>query len=286
MLSDLDKLKKQNFILYNKLKEKINCDIYFAESQKPSPIVILLHGFKGFKDWGFLPCLAEKLALAGNIVINFDFSRNGIIDREKLIYNPEIFASNLISIEIDDTLTIINAINQNQIPELDLGNIWNREIYLAGFSRGGGIAILISNLTKIDKLALLAPISTFNRYTTRQIENWEKSGKLIFKNSLTNQKLHINYSYIEEILENEGKYDLIHSISQLKMPILIVHGTADLTVNVKESKMLFEAINSEPKKLILIENAGHTFNAKHPYNQEVNEVNEIIQHLIKFFANK
>lgn len=286
MLAELDKLKKQNFILYNKLKEKINCDIYFGEPQKPSPIVILLHGFKGFKDWGFLPILAEKLALAGNIVINFDFSRNGIVDREKLIYNPEIFASNLISIEIDDTLTIINSINQNQIPELDLRNIWNREIYLAGFSRGGGVAILISNLTKIDKLALLAPISTFNRYTTRQIENWKKSGKLIFKNSLTNQKLHINYSYIEEILENEGKYDLIHSISQLKMPILIIHGTADLTVNVKESKMLFEAINSEQKKLILIENAGHTFNAQHPYNQVVKEVNEIIQHLIKFFASK
>ncbi len=284
MLNEITNQKKHSFVLYNKLNEQIKCDLYFTEPQQPAPIIILLHGFKGFKDWGFLPTLAEKLALAGNIVINFDFSRNGIIDKQKMIYNAEIFASNLISIEIDDAFTIIKSIHSNQIPGYNLESNWNNKIYLAGFSRGAGISILLSNLTQIDKLALLAPISTFNRYTKRQIENWRNTGKLIFKNYLTNQNLYINYSYIEEILVNSEKYDLIISISKLKMPILIIHGLADLTVNVKESKMLFEAINSVQKYLILIENAGHTFNAQHPYFEERKEINDIIQHLIKFFT--
>ncbi len=282
MISIDGNLVKKEFILNNALNETINGDIYYYTHINSAQAVIILHGFKGYKDWGFLPILSKNLATAGNIVINFDFSRNGIIDSNKQLYDTEKFASNLISIEINDILTLIDAIETGGLFDDELKKIWNCKISLIGFSRGAGIAILASTRRKIEKLALLAPIATFNRYTKRQIENWEKSGKLFFKNNVTNQELYINFSYMEEILANEIQYNLINAISTLKIPVLIIHGEQDLTVNINESKMLYEAINSDNKQFILIKKVGHTFNATHLYKNEIKEIKEITQHLYEF----
>ena len=36
------------------------------------------HGFKGFKDWGFFPHLADRLARAGLVAVSFNFSGSGV----------------------------------------------------------------------------------------------------------------------------------------------------------------------------------------------------------------
>ena len=41
------------------------------------PVLIFLHGFKGFKDWGHFPMVAEYLARSGFAVLRFNFSHNG-----------------------------------------------------------------------------------------------------------------------------------------------------------------------------------------------------------------
>jgi hypothetical protein len=40
--------------------------------------IIFVHGFKGFKDWGFGPYLAKYLSTKGFFVITFNFSHNGV----------------------------------------------------------------------------------------------------------------------------------------------------------------------------------------------------------------
>ncbi|MCK5087881.1 MAG: alpha/beta hydrolase, partial [Melioribacteraceae bacterium] len=40
--------------------------------------LIYIHGFKGFKDWGFVPYIGEYFANKGFFVITFNFSHNGI----------------------------------------------------------------------------------------------------------------------------------------------------------------------------------------------------------------
>ena len=46
----------------------------------PRPAVLVLHGFKGFKDWGMFPPLAERLALAGFSAVSPNFSGSGVDD--------------------------------------------------------------------------------------------------------------------------------------------------------------------------------------------------------------
>jgi len=52
------------------------------------------------------------------------------------------------------------------------------------------------------------------------------------------------------------KFDFINKVKSIKMPVLFIHGTADETVPVTMSQRLFAAA-PEPKKLLLMPNAGH-----------------------------
>src|SRR3989449_11334576 len=38
------------------------------------PVVVVCHGLKGFKDWGFFPYVAERLARSGFAGVSFNFS--------------------------------------------------------------------------------------------------------------------------------------------------------------------------------------------------------------------
>jgi len=41
-------------------------------------LVVIAHGFKGFKDWGFFPWLADYLCRERAAVCRFNMSRSGI----------------------------------------------------------------------------------------------------------------------------------------------------------------------------------------------------------------
>ena len=43
---------------------EILVDVRAGSRDRPQPAVLLIHGFKGFKDYAFLPILAEQLARA------------------------------------------------------------------------------------------------------------------------------------------------------------------------------------------------------------------------------
>ncbi len=42
----------RNVVIEGLNKKPILTDIGFLKNNKPKPIIIFLHGFKGFKDWG------------------------------------------------------------------------------------------------------------------------------------------------------------------------------------------------------------------------------------------
>ncbi|HEX8254364.1 MAG TPA: alpha/beta hydrolase, partial [Thermoanaerobaculia bacterium] len=52
---------------------------------RPRALVVIVHGFKGFKDWGFFPWVAQRLLQHRLAVCRFNMSRSGIGD------DPESF---------------------------------------------------------------------------------------------------------------------------------------------------------------------------------------------------
>ena len=52
-------------------------DIAWVPDQKPKPVVVFFHGFKGLKDWGPWHLMADFFAERGYVFVKFNFSHNG-----------------------------------------------------------------------------------------------------------------------------------------------------------------------------------------------------------------
>ena len=49
-------------------------DVRIPDGPPPRSAVVVVHGFKGFKDWGFFPYLCQRMAAAGHAVVSFNLS--------------------------------------------------------------------------------------------------------------------------------------------------------------------------------------------------------------------
>src|SRR5207248_10516072 len=76
------------------------------------PVVVVCHGLKGFKDWGFFPYVVERLARAGFAVVSFNFSGSGVGEVGNTFYDLEQFARKCHSDDITVLITVYNVINE------------------------------------------------------------------------------------------------------------------------------------------------------------------------------
>ncbi|MBZ0267995.1 alpha/beta hydrolase, partial [bacterium] len=58
-------IREREWTIRNADGEAVRCDVRVPEGPGPFPAVIVLHGFKGFKDWGMFPPTARRLAEQG-----------------------------------------------------------------------------------------------------------------------------------------------------------------------------------------------------------------------------
>ena len=75
----------------------IRGDLRIPEGPPPRSAVVVVHGFKGFKDWGFFPYTCERLAAAGHSVVSFNMSHNGVGSDLQSFTDLERFGSNTLS---------------------------------------------------------------------------------------------------------------------------------------------------------------------------------------------
>jgi pimeloyl-ACP methyl ester carboxylesterase len=257
---------KEYFQIENKFGDILSGDIYYPVANKgKSPLIIISHGFKGFKDWGFFPYISNLFALRNSIVICFNFSHNGNPNREMIITDTKKFADNTISKEINDLEFIISIFTKDIVEEFSrVKEIWNGSIFLLGHSLGGGVSLLVARKNPlVKKVALWASIAKFDRYTERQKNEWKKQGYIEFTNQRTNQLLRMNIDYLEDIEEN--KYNLPLIISQMSIPVLLIHGKQDVTVPMKEAQILIDSDVNNILSYEIIENTGHIFGIEHPF---------------------
>ncbi|MER3329462.1 MAG: hypothetical protein RIF34_07790, partial [Candidatus Kapaibacterium sp.] len=120
-------------------------DIY-SSAATSQPILIITHGFKAYRKWGFFPYMAEQYSKAGLIVINIDFSQNAVVDAEKGIFDANIFRTVTVSQEIKDLHSVIDNLN-NLIEENSIKG-WNGEVFLLGHSLGGAVSIITASQRK------------------------------------------------------------------------------------------------------------------------------------------
>lgn len=265
----------------------------FAEARIPiigekKPCVVILCGFKAFKQRSFFPRAADIFAESGFPTITFNYSRSGVGGKSDFYDRPDLFAENAISRQVADSeivLDFISSPSKGGASEVKskLDAVSGDEIYLLGHSLGGGVALILAEKRPklIKKAALWASVGKFDRYTKRQKEIWRKNGYLAFTDSRTGIKLRLNRGYLEDAEKYEREHNLLEIASKIEIPLLFVHGKQDMTVRFVESKKLYEAArNSEFE---LVEKAGHEFGIAHPYDGETEAFKRVMDKTIEFF---
>lgn len=248
----------------NKYSEDIHIDLRCREDIKNAPAIIIVHGFKGFKNWGFFPDLSERLAIAGYVTVTANFSRNGIGYDYNTFKELDKFAQNTVSHELDDLQSIIENIKNENIAKktIDL-----EKLALLGHSKGGAISILkAAELGDgIQAIVTLASVSSFFRFTDDQIKQWNKKGVIEVENSRTKQMMPINKTFWDDLNKNKKKFDVLKAAENLSIPALFIHGNSDETVSYTESENIYESCSSYVKRLEIIEDCSHTFGITHPF---------------------
>lgn len=281
----MSEIKKLSLKIKNVYGDDLNTDFRFpndTDENKKLPVVILCHGFKGFKDWGCFPYMMEKISAEGFCTVAFNFSYNGTGDSEDEqsdFTRLDLFAKNTFSRELDDTGSIIDYLYDNS----DELGVDTENITILGHSRGGGIAILKTAEDKrINKLIVLSSVCSFDRYSDTLKSKWKEAGFFEVLNSRTNQIMRMDYTLIEDLEKNKDRLDIQNAVSKIGVPSLIIHGTQDITVDYSNAEDLFSRSNKEFSRLKLIDNTGHTFGAVHPFEGTTTALEEVISQIIEF----
>lgn len=273
-----------NLIKHNNItlkgEKKFLADAIFPESGEKLPLIIFVHGYKGYKDWGTWELMGEKFANAGFYFVKFNMSHNGTtLEDPNNFADLEAFGQNNYTKELDDLERVIDhfKVQKEIAPE---------NITLLGHSRGGGISIIkAAENTSITKLITLASISTLDRFPKNEaFENWKKDGVYFIENARTKQQMPHYFQFYKDYENNKERFDVQKACGNLEIPTLFIHGSNDESVTIDHSENLHSWTHNSQFKII--ENANHTFGAKEPWEsdslpQELNEAVEICIDFIK-----
>ena len=253
----------KNILIEGSKEKPILLDVCYKPTREAKPLVIFVHGFKGFKDWGHFDLLAKAVAQQGFVFIKFNFSHNGTTPENPLEFGDlDAFGNNNYIIELDDLEKVMDwALTDLSIaPEVD-----KEALYLIGHSRGGGISILkAAEDPRVKKLVTWASVSDFlNRNKKLTVDTWHEKGVVYTFNARTKQQMPLYLQFYETMQANKERLNVMKSAKHLTIPFLIIHGTKDEAVDLKDAEELHRACKHS--EWLVVGEAGHTFGVKHPF---------------------
>ena len=228
----------------------------------PWPVVVVCHGFKGFKNWGFFPEMGRRLGAAGFATVLFNFTGSGVGADLLEFTAMDAFAADTVSAQLDDLGRVLDAVQSHTI---GAGRLDCDRLAVLGHSRGGAVAILRARTDRrIGAVVSWSGISTFWRYSEREIAAWKSSGFMEFLNTRTGQQMRIGVDFLEDLEAHRESYGVLDAVQELEAPLLLVHGSEDLSVPEREARELHMA-SGGLAMLHIIRATGHTFGVVHPW---------------------
>jgi pimeloyl-ACP methyl ester carboxylesterase len=255
-------------------------DVRTGARDEPRPSVVIVHGFKGFKDWGMFPQLAERLARAGFAAVSFNLSGSGVDDAGDFSL-PDRFGRNTFSAELQDVGHVLDALGAGE-----LGVTAPSVLGLIGHSRGGGIAVLqTARDERVQALVTWAAISRVERWPLEQRTAWRAAGRTEIQNARTGQILPLYTDVLDDIEQNAGALDIERAAGRINVPWLIIHGTRDESVGFTEGRSLAAAATGQNARFLPIEGGGHTFGATHPWRSATPEIESVFDATVTWFSD-
>lgn len=261
--------------------EALRGDVRTSAASAGRPAVVIAHGFKGFKDWGFFPHVAERLARGGITAVSFNFSGSGVGPEGDRFTEPERFARATFGGDLRDVETVLTALSAGVLVP---GLAPPSRVGLFGHSRGGGVGVLTAAAhPEIRSLVTWSAIAHALRWGPETVRKWRHEGKLDITNARTGEVLPLHTDLLDELdADRDGRLDIPGAAGRIAAPWLIVHGDVDESVPVREAELLHRASGGRAE-LLLVRHAGHTFGARHPWAGSTPELDQAMDATVGWF---
>lgn len=276
-----------NYQIQSDFDKPILVDLFYEQTGTQKPLVIFVHGYKGYKNWGIFDKMNQYFVDGGFALLKFNFSHNGGTPEQPIDFpDLEAFGTNNYTKELSDVQTVINWISNNtdHHHEIDVN-----QIYLIGHSRGGGISTLTAAAdSRIKKIVTWASVSTLDRsffHEGPELTKWKETGVTYIINGRTKQNMPHYIQFYEDYIQNQAKLNIKSAAKKINVPHLIIHGNGDVAVPFFHAENL-HSWNSN-SKLVNILNANHVFGGKQPWTEEklpddfLNVLNETLDFLLR-----
>lgn len=230
----------------------------------PRGVVVLAHGFKGYKDYGMLPRLAHDCANAGFIAHRFNFSHSGMTNQVESFARPDLFERDTYNKQVLDLRAVVRAMNDRALSGTGL------PLVLFGHSRGGVAVMLfagrhaddavLSNMRGVVTAAAPARACSMSDEEQKQLL---RDGYIESPSARTGQALRVGRAFLQEQIDNPASHDVPAMVRRIRCPMLVVHGDSDSTVPVAEARAIANAAG-ERTRIEIIPGGDHVFNVPNP----------------------
>ena len=223
--------------------------------------VVLLHGHKGYYDYGFLPVLADRLVRALPVAVHrYNASHSGMTRRVETFEKPELFARDTWNHQVHDLRAVIAAARAGRLPGAEPG----LPVIAAGHSRGGTASLLAAGRhpDAVDGLISMASPSYGCSQRDEKRRMFDEHGRIESPSGRTGQALWIDPVWLDEQDADPAAHDVLGLAATIAVPALIVHGDEDPTIDVSCGRRIAGALPGA--ELAVIAGGDHVFNTPNP----------------------
>jgi hypothetical protein len=292
-------------------EERIIRGDFFPSANLTRGILIICHGFKGFKDWGMFPYAARKIAQEVDVV-TFNFSYNGVGENLTEFTELEKFAHNTYTRELEDINSVVTLFSNHEDVKntlLDQQSAGRGEpvvfhsceksglhapvagssslpLFLLGHSRGGGVSIIYA----LDHGTEIAGVTSWNGITNVDLfspeikEEMRTKGRSSVQNARTRQELPLDVEILHDIERNKERFDIYSRIRDIQVPLVLIQGTKD-ALHLREGSERLVKLN-QAVNWVQIEEGNHTFNTVHPFKGTTVPLEKAINETLAFIRKK
>jgi pimeloyl-ACP methyl ester carboxylesterase len=224
------------------------------------PLVVLLHGFTGWKEEEHIESLAYALRDAGIGAVHYDAP--GFGESGGTLADDYRMTNYLASVPS------VTSYAENELP-LD-----GKPMGIWGHSMRGFVAV--ASAIKMGRFAAVcgsqSSVGKWRSTTNNEVEQWQKTGWATFPDERRSSTLELPY----EFYLDRQQYDIFTMIDDLKAPLLLIAGTSDDVAPASQVKEIYAAA-PEPKLY-------REFPTNHFYKFDETQLTAINEATVEFFA--
>lgn len=256
-----------------------------AESTEQSnKLAIIVNGLNGFATYGMFPQLQHDLYEQGISSISFNFSHGGVRGDADYFTEIDLYEKNCMRLEVEDIKGLVNSLSKFKLPDTS--------IYLISHSLGSiptcfAARDLLAMSKNIQGIIFIAPSMILDFWGEKNMQQWELDGKLMYDNKRTEQSLPLGLEYFQETKESASTWNLENALKETPVKYLILHGDKDESIPMDEAKKVQEWNETcgNISKLVIVENASHTFNISHPFQSKSDEYVALSKNIVAWIID-